>query len=216
LELGLDFSTNEITLLLLVQSFVIVVLHELKILLQLLLLSLLLVYPSLGPLNLKVDLLFLSQSADLKMTTFATSEQVDRHVLKQGIDLRDMLDSVFVAELIAGRQVVTFEDLVLACRHSCNGDYQPVFVREVLLDEINAGGDVQLFKIADEFLHQYKFARRFDAHSEDDLVLVYGKDLTLLNEQQLLFRDILVVLLGEVLSVPGLQLPVGCDALQCC
>jgi hypothetical protein len=115
LELGLDFSTNEITLLLLVQSFVIVVLHELKILLQLLLLSLLLANPGLGPLNLKVDLLFLSQSADLKMTTFATSEQVDRHVLKQGIDLRDMLDSVFVAELIAGRQVVTFEDLVLAC-----------------------------------------------------------------------------------------------------
>ncbi len=65
LELGLDFSTNEITLLLLVQSFVIVVLHELKILLQLLLLSLLLANPGLGPLNLKVNLLLLGQPADL-------------------------------------------------------------------------------------------------------------------------------------------------------
>ena len=47
-----------------------------------------------------------------------------------------------------------------------------------------------------------------DTLAEDDLCLVERKDFALLDELQLLLRDVLARLIGQVLTVSRLQLPV--------
>jgi len=101
LELGMNFSHDVITLLLLVQSILILVLHHQQFLLQLVLLSLLLADSDLGALNLDINLLLFGQATDLQVTAFTTGQEMTRDVLEQWIRVRNILCVRVFAELIA-------------------------------------------------------------------------------------------------------------------
>ena len=83
-----------------------------------------------------------------------------------------------------------------------------------MLDHIDARGYLQSFEISKQLLDEDLFARWSHTYSEHHLLLVHREDLALLDQQQLLFGDILTVLLGEELAASGQQLPEGRDALQ--
>ena len=108
---------------------------------------------------------------------------------------------------ISTGQVILAEDFVLAIRDGCDGENQPGFVRIVLLDHVDTGRYLQSFQVSEQLLDENLFTRWSHAYSEHYLRLVHREDLVLLDEQELLFGDILTIFLGEELATSGQQLP---------
>ena len=210
----MDLSRDLLTLLLLIQCSMIFVLQQEQIFFQLLALLLLLLHPQLLLLDLEVDFLLLVQASDGQMTTPAPCLQVSRDVLEEGVLGCGRLHAKMHFNLSLGWNVILAEDFVLAIRDRGDCKNQPVLVWKVLLLEADSWLYVKLLEILEQFLHQNEFIGRRGTDAEDDLSLVQAEDLAVLDQLQLLLRNVLARLLRQVLPVPGLQFPVGCDAFK--
>ena len=83
-----------------------------------------------------------------------------------------------------------------------------------MLDEVDAGRNAEDLQVLEQLRNQYQLARRLAAEPEDDLGLVHGEDLVLLDEHELLFGHVLAVVLGQEFAVPDEQLPECLDAFE--
>ena len=74
---------------------------------------------------------------------------------------------------------------------------------------------MQVSEIYEQLLDPDELAWSLHTDAEGHLGLVHAEDLVELHQLQLLFRDVLAVLLGQVLAVACEQLPIGCYVFQC-
>jgi hypothetical protein len=114
LELCMDFSHDGLSLLLLVQSIVVLVLDQQQLLLKFYLLGVLFDDSALRPLDLLVDLLLLGQAPNLQMATFPSCQKMSWNVLEKWVFLGHVSNIRIDTELVAVGQVVFLEDFVLA------------------------------------------------------------------------------------------------------
>jgi len=114
LELCMDFSHDGLSLLLLVQSIVVLVLHQQQLILKFCLLGVLLDDSGLRPLDLLVDLFLLGEAPNLQMTTLPSRQEMSWNVLVKGVFLGHVPNIRINTELVFVGQVVFLEDFVLA------------------------------------------------------------------------------------------------------
>ena len=114
LELCMDFSHDGLSLLLLVQSIVVLVLHQQQLILKFCLLGVLLDDSGLRPLDLLVDLFLLGEAPNLQMTTLPSRQEMSWNVLVKGVFLGHVPNIRINTELVFVGQVVFLEDFVFA------------------------------------------------------------------------------------------------------
>ena len=204
----MNFAPDVVPLLLFGERFLVLHLVEFELLLKLFSPILLLPHSLVMALDLQVDLLLFGQAKDLEITALTVGFKMLRYVLEHRVDWKRVDKLMLLSELITHRHVVFVKDLVLTSRNRSDSDYQPIFIGEVLLDKIDAGGDVQLRQVPKQFVHEHKFFRRSHTYAEHNLLLVHAEDHVLSNQRELLFSDVLARQFGQVLAISGLQLPV--------